>query len=183
MRVWPLKKSTQTGCQLRLQSSSIRAADDITNALAEQNIEAAPGKVGENSSQSFEYVLKYKGKLEKPEEYENIVIRSAGKGQILRLKDVARIELGSITYNITSITDGEPSIVMGIFQSAGSNAHEMIQQIDQKLDEAAKTFPPGVTKTMIFSANDFLNVSIEKVLTTLLEAFILVKPNKVLILK
>ena len=148
--------------------------DDITNALAEQNIEAAPGKVGENSSQSFEYVMKYKGKLEKPEEYENIVIRSAGKGQILRLKDIARIELGSITYNITSITDGEPSIVMGIFQSAGSNAHEMIQQIDQKLDEAAKNFPPGVTKTMIFSANDFLNVSIEKVLTTLLEAFILV---------
>lgn len=148
--------------------------DDVTNALAEQNIEAAPGKVGENSNQSFEYVLKYKGRLEKPEEYENIVIRSMANGQLLRLKDIARIELGSITYNITSITDGEPSIVMGIFQSAGSNAHEMIGEINQKLDEAAKTFPPGVTKVMVFSANDFLNVSIEKVLITLLEAFILV---------
>ncbi len=148
--------------------------EDVTNALAEQNIEAAPGKLGENSNQSFEYVLKYKGRLEKPEEYENIVIRSGSKGQLLRLKDIARIELGSITYNITSFTDGKPSIVMGIFQSAGSNARQMIQEIDQKLDEAAKTFPPGVSKTMIFSANDFLNVSIEKVLTTLLEAFILV---------
>lgn len=148
--------------------------DDITNALAEQNIEAAPGKLGENNNQSFEYVLKYKGRLEKVEEYENIVIRSAAKSQILRLKDVARIELGSITYNITSITDGEPSIVMGIFQSAGSNAHEMIGEIDQKLDEAAKSFPPGVRKITVFSANDFLNVSIEKVITTLVEAFILV---------
>jgi HAE1 family hydrophobic/amphiphilic exporter-1 len=148
--------------------------DDINNALAEQNIEAAPGKVGENSNQSFEYVLKYKGRLEKPEEYENIVIRSAENGQLLLLKDVARIELGSVTYNITSLTDGNPSIVLGIFQSAGSNAHEMIQEIDRTIDEASKNFPPGVTKTMIFSANDFLNVSIEKVLTTLLEAFVLV---------
>ncbi len=148
--------------------------DDITNALAEQNIEAAPGKLGENDNQSFEYVLKYKGRLEKVEEYENIVIRSAARSQILRLKDVARIELGSITYNITSITDGEASIVMGIFQSAGSNAHEMIGEIDEKLNEAAKSFPPGVRKITVFSANDFLNVSIEKVITTLVEAFILV---------
>ena len=118
--------------------------------------------------------LKYKGRLEKPEEYENIVIRSAENGQLLRLKDVARIELGSITYNVTSLTDGKPSIVLGIFQTAGSNAHEMIEEIDSTMDEASKNFPPGVTKTMIFSANDFLNVSIEKVLTTLLEAFILV---------
>ncbi len=148
--------------------------DDINNALAEQNIEAAPGKIGENSNQSFEYVLKYKGRLEKPQEYENIVIRSAENGQLLRLKDVARIELGSITYNVTSLTDGKPSIVLGIFQSAGSNAHEMIGEIDRTLDEASKSFPPGVTKTMIFSANDFLNVSIEKVITTLIEAFVLV---------
>ncbi|MGN6213350.1 efflux RND transporter permease subunit [Parafilimonas sp.] len=148
--------------------------DDITNALAEQNIEAAPGKIGENSNQSFEYVLKYKGRLEKPEEYENIVIRSARNGQLLRLKDVARIELGSLYYNITSLTDGQPSIVLGIFQTAGSNAHEMIGEINRTLDQAAKTFPPGVTKTMIFSADDFLNVSIEKVVETLLEAFVLV---------
>jgi hydrophobic/amphiphilic exporter-1 (mainly G- bacteria), HAE1 family len=148
--------------------------DDITNALAEQNIEAAPGKIGENSNQSFEYVLKYKGRLEKPEEYENIVIRSGDKGQLLRLKDVARVELGSQFYNITSLTDGKPSIVLGIFQTAGSNAHEMIEEIETTLNDASKNFPPGVTSTMIFSANDFLNVSIEKVLVTLLEAFILV---------
>ena len=148
--------------------------DDINNALAEQNIEAAPGKIGENSNQSFEYVLKYKGRLQKPEEYENIVIRSDKNGQLLRLKDVARIELGSITYAITSLTDGKPSIVLGIFQSAGSNAHEMIQEIERTIKAASKNFPPGVTSTMIFSANDFLNVSIESVIRTLLEAFVLV---------
>ena len=148
--------------------------DDINNALAEQNIEAAPGKIGENSNQSFEYVLKYKGRLQKPEEYGNIVIRSAENGQLLRLKDVARIELGSLSYSTTSLTDGKPSIVLGIFQSAGSNAHEMINEIQKAINEASKNFPPGITTTQIFSANDFLNVSIEKVLHTLIEAFILV---------
>ncbi len=148
--------------------------DDISNALAEQNIEAAPGKIGENSNQSFEYVLKYKGRLEKPEEYDNIVIKSGGNGQLLRLKDVARVELGSLTYSITSLTDGKPSIVLGIFQTAGTNAHEMINEINERVDEASKSFPPGVKEVMIFSANDFLNVSIEKVITTLIEAFILV---------
>jgi hydrophobic/amphiphilic exporter-1 (mainly G- bacteria), HAE1 family len=148
--------------------------DDITNALAEQNIEAAPGKIGENSNQSFEYVLKYKGRLNKPEEYDNIVIRSGPNGQLLRLKDVARVELGSMTYSITSLTDGKPSIVLGIFQSAGSNAHEMINEIQSAVNGASKNFPPGVTTTMIFSANDFLNISIENVIRTLTEAFILV---------
>ncbi len=148
--------------------------DDINAALAEQNIEAAPGKIGENSNQSFEYVLKYKGRLKTPQEYENIVIRSAVNGQILRLKDVARIQLGSLLYNITTITDGKPSVVLGIFQTAGSNAHEMIGEIQKTVDAASKTFPPGVTYTNIFSANDFLNVSIEKVISTLIEAFILV---------
>ena len=115
--------------------------DDITNALAEQNIEAAPGKIGENSNQSFEYVLKYKGRLKKPEEYENIVIRSGPNGQLLRLKDVARIELGSMTYSVTSLTDGKPSIVLGIFQTAGSNAHEMIDEI-QSVDRCCfQKFP------------------------------------------
>ncbi len=148
--------------------------DDITNALGEQNIEAAPGKVGENSSQSFEYVLKYKGRLEKPEEYDNIVIRSAGNGQLLHLRDVARVELGSLYYSITSITDDKPSIVLGIFQTAGTNAHSMIEEIERTLAVASKSFPPGVKSSVIFSANDFLNVSIEKVVITLAEAFILV---------
>lgn len=148
--------------------------DDINNALAEQNVEAAPGKIGENSNQSFEYVLKYKGRLRKPAEYENIVIRSEPNGQLLRLKDVARIELGSLTYSLTSLTDGKPSIVLGIFQTAGSNAHEMINEIDRTIATASKNFPPGVSSNVIFSANDFLNVSVEKVITTLIEAFILV---------
>ncbi len=148
--------------------------DDINAALAEQNIEAAPGKIGENSNQSFEYVLKYKGRLNKPEEYNNIVIRSGNNGQLLRLKDVARVELGSMTYSITSLTDGKPSIVLGIFQSAGSNAHKMINEIERAVAAASKNFPPGVTSTMIFSANDFLNVSIESVIRTLIEAFLLV---------
>jgi len=148
--------------------------DDINAALAEQNIEAAPGKIGENSNQSFQYVLKYKGRLQKPVEYENIVIRSGANGQLLRLKDVARIELGSISYSVTSVTDGKPSIVLGIFQTAGSNAREMIQECQRTIEAASKTFPPGITYTMIFTANDFLNVSIENVIHTLIEAFILV---------
>lgn len=148
--------------------------DDINAALAEQNIEAAPGKIGENSNQSFQYVLKYKGRLQKPVEYENIVIRSGANGQLLRLKDVARIELGSMTYAVTSLTDGKPSIVLGIFQTAGSNAREMIQECLQTIEAASKTFPPGISYTTIFTANDFLNVSIENVIHTLVEAFILV---------
>ncbi|MCC8408503.1 efflux RND transporter permease subunit [Mucilaginibacter sp. UR6-1] len=147
---------------------------DVNAALAEQNIEAAPGKVGENSKQSFEYVLKYKGRLKKPAEFENIVIRSAGNGQFLRLKDIARVELGALSYSVTTETNGEPSIALAVYQAAGSNAHEMIEQIDETLAQASKTFPQGVTVTHIFSANDFLDVSIEKVIHTLIEAFILV---------
>ena len=148
--------------------------DDINAALAEQNIEAAPGKLGENSNQSFQYVLKYKGRLKKPVEYENIVIRSAKNEQILRLKDVARIELGALSYSNTSETNGLPSIAMAVYQSAGSNAHEMIKEVEKTIEEASKTFPPGIKVVPIFSANEFLDVSIEKVVHTLIEAFILV---------
>jgi hydrophobic/amphiphilic exporter-1 (mainly G- bacteria), HAE1 family len=148
--------------------------DDITNALAEQNIEAAPGKVGENSNQSFQFVLKYKGRLKKPVEYENIIIKATATGQLLRLKDVARVELGSLDYSVTSTTDNHPSIVMGVFQAAGTNAHAMIKECEQVIATAAKRFPPGVEPNMIFTANQFLDVSIRKVVETLIEAFILV---------
>ncbi|MBL4674842.1 MAG: efflux RND transporter permease subunit [Mucilaginibacter sp.] len=148
--------------------------NDINNALAEQNIEAAPGKLGENSKQSFEYVLKYKGRLKKPVEFENIVIRSAKGGQLLRLKDVARVELGALTYNTETVTNGDASIALAVYQSAGSNAHEMINEVQKTLDNAAKSFPQGVSVYTIFSANEFLDVSIEKVIHTLIEAFILV---------
>jgi hydrophobic/amphiphilic exporter-1 (mainly G- bacteria), HAE1 family len=148
--------------------------DDINNALAEQNVEAAPGKVGENSNQSFQYVLKYKGRLKKPVEYENIIIKATSTGQLLRLKDVARIELGSLDYTVTSTTDNHPSIVIAVFQAAGSNAHAMIKECEKTIATAAKGFPPGVSSNMIFTANQFLDVSINKVVETLIEAFILV---------
>ncbi|WP_158828579.1 efflux RND transporter permease subunit [Mucilaginibacter lacusdianchii] len=148
--------------------------DDVNAALAEQNIEAAPGKIGENNNQSFEYVLKYKGRLKSPAEFENIVIRSAINGQILRLRDIAKVELGSLSYASNSETNGLPSIAVAVFQTAGSNAHEMIEQCQQTIDAAEKTFPAGIKVMPIFSANEFLDVSIEKVIHTLIEAFVLV---------
>ncbi len=148
--------------------------DDITNALAEQNIEAAPGKIGENSNQSFQFVLKYKGRLKLPVEYENIIIKATSTGQLLRLKDVARVELGALDYSVTMSTDNKPSIVMGVFQAAGTNAHAMIKECESVLATAAKRYPPGVSMNMIFTANQFLDISIHKVVETLIEAFILV---------
>jgi HAE1 family hydrophobic/amphiphilic exporter-1 len=148
--------------------------DDINTALAEQNVEAAPGKIGENSNQSFQYVLKYKGRLRKPVEYENIIIKATSTGQLLRLKDVARVELGSLDYSVTMTTDNHPSIVCAVFQASGSNAHAMIKECEKTLEEAAKHFPPGVSMNTIFTANQFLDVSIHKVVETLIEAFILV---------
>jgi hydrophobic/amphiphilic exporter-1 (mainly G- bacteria), HAE1 family len=148
--------------------------DDITNALGEQNIEAAPGKIGENSNQSFQFVLKYKGRLKLPVEYENIIIKADSTGRILRLKDVARVELGALDYSVTMSTDNRPSIVMGVFQAAGTNAHAMIKECESVLATAGKRYPPGVTMNMIFTANQFLDISIQKVVETLIEAFILV---------
>jgi HAE1 family hydrophobic/amphiphilic exporter-1 len=148
--------------------------DDVNAALAEQNIEAAPGKVGENSNQSFQYVLKYKGRLKTPTEFENIVVKASANSQILKLKDIARIELGSLSYASDSYTNGEPSVAVAIYQTAGSNAHEMIKECEQTIINASKTFPAGVKYIPIFSANEFLDVSIEKVIHTLIEAFVLV---------
>ncbi|HEY4196165.1 MAG TPA: efflux RND transporter permease subunit [Mucilaginibacter sp.] len=165
MRIW-LKPDAMAAYKL--------VPDDINNALAEQNIEAAPGKIGENSNQSFQYVLKYKGRLKTPEEYENIIIKATPDGQLLKLKDVARVELGSLDYSVTSSTDNKPSIVIAVFQSAGSNAHAMIKECEKTIETASKNFPPGVETNMIFTANQFLDVSINKVVETLIEAFILV---------
>jgi HAE1 family hydrophobic/amphiphilic exporter-1 len=147
---------------------------DVNAALAEQNIEAAPGKIGENDKQSFQYVLKYKGRLKKPLEYENIVIRSRAKGQLLKLKDIARIELGALNYSVTSATNNLPSIAIGVNQSAGSNAHEMVTEIEQTIQNASQNFPPGVKYVPIYSVNDFLDVSIDQVIHTLGIAFVLV---------
>lgn len=147
---------------------------DISAALAEQNIEAAPGQFGEKGSQSFQYALKYKGRLKNTQEFENIIIRSEGNGQLLRLKDIARIELGARSYLRTSTTNGYPSAGVAIRQTAGSNAKEVIDGSLAVLDEAAKSFPKGIKYVTLINANEFLDASIEKVITTLIEAFILV---------
>ena len=147
---------------------------DVGAALAEQNIEAAPGQFGEQGRQSFQYVIKYSGRLKSTEEFENIIIRSVGSGQLLRLKDVARIELGAMSYASTTTTNGNPSVGVAIAQTAGSNAKEVIEGSLTVLEEASKSFPKGVKYVNLVNANDFLDASIEKVIHTLIEAFILV---------
>lgn len=147
---------------------------DVSRALEEQNIEAAPGKFGESGNQSFQYVIKYTGRLSTVEEFENIVIRSAGQGQILRLKDIARVELGSLGYTSSTQTNGKPSAGMAISQTPGSNARNVINESKKIMEEAAKDFPKGVDYTYLVDVNENLDASIEKVVETLIEAFILV---------
>jgi HAE1 family hydrophobic/amphiphilic exporter-1 len=147
---------------------------DISAALAEQNIEAAPGQFGEQGLQSFQYVIKYKGRLQDAEEFGEVIIRSAGSGQLLRLKDVARIELGALSYASSSTTNGHPSVGVAISQTAGSNAKEVIEGSLQVLEEASQSFPKGIRYVTLVNANEFLDASIAKVITTLIEAFFLV---------
>ncbi|MDR3273627.1 MAG: efflux RND transporter permease subunit [Flavobacteriaceae bacterium] len=148
--------------------------NDITNALAEQNIEAAPGSLGQNSNQTFEYTLKYTGRLVSAEQFGNIVLKALPSGAVLRLKDVADVEVGGESYQVTSTVNDYPSLVITVAQTAGSNAQQIIKDVQKTLDEAQKSFPPGIEVVYMMSANDFLSASIEKVLHTLIEAFILV---------
>jgi len=148
--------------------------NDINLALAEQNVEAAPGQFGEQGDQSFQYVIKYRGRLKNPGEFGDIVIRSTANGQILRLKDIARIELGAQSYSSFTETNGKPSTAVAINQTAGSNAKEVIEQSIKVLDEASKSFPSGIHYVSLVNVNDFLDASIEKVIHTLIEAFVLV---------
>ncbi|CAA9195718.1 Efflux pump membrane transporter BepE [Flavobacterium bizetiae] len=148
--------------------------DDIIAALQEQNIEAAPGKIGENSKESVQYSLKFTGRLENPEEFENIVLRSDKQGSLLRLKDVADIEFGALDYTSSLITQGKVSSGGQISQISGSNARELIIACENILKKASKDFPPGVEYHTFLNANDFLDASIEKVIYTIIEAFILV---------
>ncbi|KUJ60787.1 multidrug transporter AcrB [Flavobacteriaceae bacterium CRH] len=147
---------------------------DISAALAEQNIEAAPGKFGENGNQAFQYVIKYKGRLTSAQEFGDIVIKSVGNGQMLRLKDVAKVELGSLSYSATIKTNGVESAAMAISQTPGSNARDVINNSKKLIEEAAKNFPKGVKYTLLVDVNENLDASIEKVIHTLIEAFILV---------
>lgn len=147
---------------------------DITAALAEQNIEAAPGQFGENSNQSFQYVMRYKGRLTEEKEFDDIVIRATPEGEILRLGDVAKVELGRLTYGFQSTTNGHLGCSAMVFQSAGSNATQVINDILKEVDKFQKDAPQGIKITTSMNVNDFLYASIHEVVKTLIEAFILV---------
>ncbi|KQR94666.1 multidrug transporter AcrB [Chryseobacterium sp. Leaf180] len=148
--------------------------DDVTAAINEQSREAAAGSIGQNSGSSFEYIIKYVGKFNEKEQYDNIIIKSLPGGQNLMLKDVAKVELAGLSYSGVGENGNYPAISMGIFQTPGSNAQEIIKNIKSYLKTSEKDFPEGVKYTFNFDTNEFLDASIEKVVHTLIEAFILV---------
>lgn len=147
---------------------------DVTAALAEQNIEAAPGSFGEQGNQSFQYTMKYKGRLDSPEEFGDIVIRATENGEVLRLKDVAEIELGKVTYGFGNSFNGHPSTMAIVFQTAGSNATQIINDCLDQVELMKKDLPDGLHFAIPMNNNDFLYASIHHVIQTLIEAFILV---------
>ncbi len=147
---------------------------DISGILAEQNIEAAPGQFGEQGNQSFQYTLTYKGRLKTPEEFGDMVIRANSDGTILYLKDVADVELGRLTYGFKNFQNGHNAVTTMIYQTAGSNATAIINNITAMLDEMKESLPPGMDFDISMNANEFLFASIEEVIKTLIEAFILV---------
>lgn len=153
------------------------STDDVINSLKQQNIEAAPGKIGENSgrtSQTLQYVLKYTGKFTTQEQYQNIIIKTDVGGEIIRLKDIAEVEFGSQDYDVLSKENGKPSAAILLKQRPGSNAREVIKNIKNRLQELKKNFPPGVNYTISYDVSAFLDASIKDVIKTLIEAFILV---------
>lgn len=147
---------------------------DVNNAIKDQSLEAAPGRLGQQSNKVFEYVLKYKGKLNTPEEYENIIIKANSDGSVIKLKDVARVELGSYSYASNSRLNGNPTSGVAIFQTAGSNANDILTEAQKQLSVFNKRLPKGLKTTIIYNSKDFLDSSIHQVIETLLEAFILV---------
>ena len=165
MRIW-LKPDVMA--QYRLVPS------DITYVLAEQNIESAAGQLGENSDNTFQYTMKYRGRKMTPEEFGQIVIRSTADGQVLRLKDVADIELGGESYAYKGYANGHPGIAALVFQTAGSNATQVVEEIEELLEEIKAELPKGVDIVRLQNVNDFLYASIHEVLKTLFEAIVLV---------
>lgn len=165
MRIWldPLKMA-----QYGLVPS------DVNKVLDEQNVEVATGTLGAESQNTFQYVLKYRGRYEEEKDYENLVIRSLPNGDVLRIGDIARVELGSQNYNIIGETNGSPSVNISINQVAGSNANEIIKQIDAEVEEIRRSLPPGIVIEDLESKKDFLDASIASVVETLLEALALV---------
>ena len=147
---------------------------DIVGVLAEQNIEAAPGKFGENSNSAYEYTLRYKGRLSTPLEYDNIILTSKTTGETLKLQDVAKIELGSLMYNVSLVNDGVPACMGMVQQIAGSNATQIATDVKAALENAQKTMPPGMKYVIMYDVTDFLFASIAEVVRTLFITLLLV---------
>jgi HAE1 family hydrophobic/amphiphilic exporter-1 len=169
MRIW-LKPDRMTVYEV--------SADDVIGAIRKQNVEAAPGKAGESADrdpQTLQYVLRYTGKFFDPKQYENIVLRANADGSLLRLKDVADVEFGSVDYGVLSKTDGRPSAAIMLKQRPGSNASEVIANVKTRMAELKESsFPPGMTYNYAYDVSRFLDASIHEVVRTLIEAFILV---------
>lgn len=169
MRIW-LKPQ-------RLDAYEI-SAEEVIEALRAQNLEAAPGKIGESSgrkAQSMQYVLRYTGKLTEQEQYEKVVIKVTETGEMVRLKDIAEVEFGSVEYDVLSKENGSPSAAIVLKQRPGSNASNVIETVKERLNEMKeKTFPPGMDYTISYDVSRFLEASISEVIKTLIEAFILV---------
>ena len=147
---------------------------DISGALAEQNIEAAPGKFGEQSDMAYEYTMRYKGRLKTAEEYGDIIISSNQNGQTLRLKDVAKVELGGLMYNVSMKNNGAPSVMGMVQQIAGSNATQIANDVKAELEKQAKSFPPGMEYKINYDVTEFLFASVEEVIFTLIITLLLV---------
>ena len=147
---------------------------DISTVLAEQNIEAAPGSIGERQDQTYQYTLRYKGRLKEVSEFENLIIKSKEDGTLLRLKDIARVELGRETYAFSGTVNGNSSVSCIVMQTAGSNATQIVKDIEQLLEKCEEDLPEGLKITVAQNVNDFLFASIHEVIKTLIEAFILV---------
>ena len=147
---------------------------DISAVLAEQNIEAAPGQFGERGNQTFQYTIKYKGRLQKAEEFENIVVKALPDGEILRLGDIAEIELGRLAYTFNNRVNGHKAVSCIVYQMAGTNATQTIADLEKTLAKAQEALPTGLRINIAQNANDFLYASIHEVIKTLIEAFVLV---------
>ena len=147
---------------------------DISAVLAEQNIEAAPGQFGERGNQTFQYTIKYKGRLQKAEEFENIVVKALPDGEILRLGDIAEIELGRLAYTFNNRVNGHKAVSVIVYQMAGTNATQTISDLEEVLAKAQESLPTGLKINIAQNANDFLYASIHEVIKTLIEAFVLV---------
>lgn len=147
---------------------------DISGVLAEQNIEAAPGQFGERGNQTFQYTIRYKGRLQQTEEFEDIVVKALPNGEVLRLGDVARIELGRLAYTFNNTVNGHKAVTCIVFQMAGTNATETINNLLDVISKAEESLPAGLKINVAQNANDFLYASIHEVVKTLIEAFVLV---------